>query len=137
VDSDDAGQAFPIDVSAGIGFLRAHHLDDEQTDPPRLAVERSPPPTAGRLQIGLAEIKSESVADFVVQISGRLAPEYQQTSVRGQPHLCDHFARDDGKTTMPPIRRSEAPVAPPSRELQQRPLDMLQVLRRAGWQYED
>ena len=34
------------------------------TEPSRPAVERSPP-TGGRLQIGMAEIKSESVADFI------------------------------------------------------------------------
>ena len=45
-------------------------------EPSRPAVERSPPlPGVAELQIGMAEFKSESGADFIPRISGRLAPE--------------------------------------------------------------
>src|SRR5215467_1163743 len=51
-------------LSAGIG-PPARHCRDEQSAEHRPAVERLPPLQGGRLQIGMAEIKSESVADFI------------------------------------------------------------------------
>ena len=51
-------------LSAGIG-PPARHCSDEQSAEHHPAVERLPPLPGGRLQIGMAEIKSESVADFI------------------------------------------------------------------------
>src|SRR5215472_3514865 len=51
-------------LSAGIG-PPARHDGDEQSADYHPAVERLPPSKGGRLQIGMAEIKSESVADFI------------------------------------------------------------------------
>jgi len=48
------------------------------TEPSRPAVERSPP-TGGRLQIGMAEIKSESVADFIPESVADLLRNQQAT----------------------------------------------------------
>ena len=51
-------------LSAGIG-PPARHCRDEQKAEHCPAVERLPPLRGGRPQIGVAEIKSESVADFI------------------------------------------------------------------------
>ena len=50
-------------LSAGIGSPARHHRDEQRDPPAQRSSDRHP--KGGRLQIGMAEIKSESVADFI------------------------------------------------------------------------
>jgi hypothetical protein len=50
---------------AGIGSPARHHHDEQRDPAAQWSSDRHP--KGGRLQIGMAEIKSESVADFIPQ----------------------------------------------------------------------
>jgi hypothetical protein len=68
-------------LSAGIGSPARHHRDEQRDPPAQRSSDRHP--EGGRLHIGMAEIKSESVADFIPEsMAGLLRNQQSRNAPR-------------------------------------------------------